>query len=575
MDALASKQMDFSKSTILEVVEDALIESLGYCWSRVDADQFSGMPKSVRVLYKLDAAQWGLACKDVDILLIRLDHSFPRFEPTIYAPQANLNEPWPHVESHGKLCLTATQASACPGHRVLTAISNAVAVLNMDADTRRSEFRREFCSYWSRNDSSGLGVVSLVDLNGPSRAISWCYDGKRKRFVMADDSAKLQRWLDHAQFADTVGPLNTGHFLKLSDTPDPTKFPVDGEQTIRWLSNHTATEVDVRHGRNTPVLLGVPTETGMVGAVLVFQHDGASKWAKKFRHDETRVPNKLLLHSAAKRPILQLFVTRADGRWIHGRDKDPDYPVLKKAKVGYIGCGSLGSMIARQLAQAGVQGPLLVDPENLEYQNLSRHVLGQLFVGQNKAMAMKAMLERDFPHHSDCESWPFRWEDLGEDALAKLGECNLLICSGLSAETEASIAEWRANSCVTAVHLSTWVEAFALAGHAVAILGTDMLLRSLDVDGVNPYQVTRWPDNVSTMLNEAGCGNVFQPHGAAQLQHSASMTSQLAIDLLLKRETSSVRRLWFSGVDDVRRNGGLVTADAPTEAGCHTYQWTT
>ncbi|MFR9211552.1 MAG: ThiF family adenylyltransferase [Intestinibacter bartlettii] len=65
-------------------------------------------------------------------------------------------------------------------------------------------------------------------------------------------------------------------------------------------------------------------------------------------------------------------------------------------KVLVIGCGSLGSYIVRELPKIGVSNLTIVDGDNLEYCNLSRHILGEMFVGTNKATAMCELLSAEY-----------------------------------------------------------------------------------------------------------------------------------------------------------------------------------
>ncbi len=66
--------------------------------------------------------------------------------------------------------------------------------------------------------------------------------------------------------------------------------------------------------------------------------------------------------------------------------------VMTEKKVVILGCGSVGSLIAMELARSGVGNFLLVDADTLEYHNLCRHQCGIEDVGDLKVNALKRKL---------------------------------------------------------------------------------------------------------------------------------------------------------------------------------------
>lgn len=71
-------------------------------------------------------------------------------------------------------------------------------------------------------------------------------------------------------------------------------------------------------------------------------------------------------------------------------------PVRRK-RICVLGCGALGGHIATMLARGGAHELGLFDPEELELENLCRHVLPASAVGQNKAIALAAHLRGFYP----------------------------------------------------------------------------------------------------------------------------------------------------------------------------------
>ena len=100
----------------------------------------------------------------------------------------------------------------------------------------------------------------------------------------------------------------------------------------------------------------------------------------------------------------RVLVNRYSGRWsslqdIAGRN-NPNMQSLSAIKVAVVGCGTIGSHLARFLVQsgAGQSHPLrLFDSEVLSEGNLGRHLLGFDGIGKSKASAVAEEVKRFHP----------------------------------------------------------------------------------------------------------------------------------------------------------------------------------
>ena len=63
--------------------------------------------------------------------------------------------------------------------------------------------------------------------------------------------------------------------------------------------------------------------------------------------------------------------------------------VMQNKRAVILGCGSVGSLVAMELARSGVGHFLLADPDTLEYHNICRHQCGIEDVGDLKINALK------------------------------------------------------------------------------------------------------------------------------------------------------------------------------------------
>ena len=77
-------------------------------------------------------------------------------------------------------------------------------------------------------------------------------------------------------------------------------------------------------------------------------------------------------------------------------------PVLSDKKILLVGCGAIGGYLANSLAKIGAGATdsstlVLVDFDNLEIENVGRHLLGAKDVGKNKAIALQQYITEQLP----------------------------------------------------------------------------------------------------------------------------------------------------------------------------------
>ena len=70
---------------------------------------------------------------------------------------------------------------------------------------------------------------------------------------------------------------------------------------------------------------------------------------------------------------------------------------MAKKRAVILGCGSVGSLVAMELARAGVGSFLLADPDIIEYHNICRHQCGLEDVGDLKINALERKLKNINP----------------------------------------------------------------------------------------------------------------------------------------------------------------------------------
>jgi molybdopterin/thiamine biosynthesis adenylyltransferase len=263
-------------------------------------------------------------------------------------------------------------------------------------------------------------------------------------------------------------------------------------------------------------------------------------------------------------PVKRGRVERVDAAWIHGRDHNHDLLLLRKLRVAIIGCGAIGSMVARALAQAGVGYLLLIDPDFLKWENLSRHQLGASALKENiyKTAALKANIEMDFPHILRVDE---RHVALGldtEELWQELERVDLVVSLTGSWTVENLLNRYKLLNKDFPPIIYGWMEPHAAAGHAVAITSNlkSCLQCGFNQDGTPKIPITYWP-HANRFVNVPACADPFSPYGANDLSWSQTLISEMALDVLLGRENSNVHRVWFGNRRNLESKGGAWNPD--------------
>ena len=499
-------------------------------------------------------------CASVNRLHILIDAAFPDSDLRIAAPQLDIGD-WAHVEPRGLLCLTKRTWQAAPENRVVQSLKDAADVLDMDAETQQREYFAEFSAYWDQRVAPKAPLfMTLVEPGAGSRELFYFRQENRDRVVLAEDRDELVRWLEHSGITVQSRSPRRTQLIWLPQPWVPKEFP-EITKDVRSAANAVDFNPYLRAGETLPVLFGAQTNTGHVFVGIDLPGVPRSRFKKGGFRDLSKIPGKTLASMSAGLSVTRCRVERVDRAWVYGRDHNPVQAILATKKVGLVGCGALGSAIARLLVQMGVGKWLLMDGDSLSAPNTTRHVLGNPFIRINKAVALRQQLLSDFPHLGSVESFPIDMHELSDRQRSALSKCDVIVSAGINWAGDLMLDRWRQSLAHMPIHVCTWVEEFALAGHAVVLIGEDTLRSQFSADGVPDFRLTTWPVTVPTQIMEAGCGNLFQPHGAVDLISSAALATQLVVDALMGEVKMSSRRMWLGDRARLAQLGGIPSAE--------------
>jgi hypothetical protein len=492
-----------------------------------------------------------------------IDERFPRSRPRIGLAAPPLFPSYPHVEDDGLVCILSPVDELDPTKPVGIAkhvLAGAANILEQGlGHTNDNDFRAEFVSYWNPT-AKGIEVRSLVDPCGPTRRIS-VWRGKHF-YVVANSKKDLLSWVDNA-FGKPAAKIESGLLIWLTEPMLPAEYPCTPKD-VRALVEHAGIDAvrmfDQLLGQTESeslILFGAESGNGpcfaSVSLTLVRRgYLGRQPALGGFR--KSRSPAQMLVDCKLQGKVSRAAVERIDPFWIHGRDSNPDLLDLRGVTVGMIGCGSLGSPVARILAQAGVGRILFIDRDKMNWANVGRHGLGAAAVNGRKSSMLAERLARDFPH-SSFTAHQKTWQQVDREQPGILEKCDLLVSTIGSWSEEGELNEWHLSHERKPTIVYGWTEPHGCAGHAVIINDRGGCLAcGLTCHGEPLIRVVDWPD--STLRREPACGAYFQPYGPSEITMCAALVADMALDALLGRVTGGNHRILAARAGVVEAVGG-------------------
>lgn len=484
-----------------------------------------------------------------------------------------------HVERNGKLCLAPPQSTFSQRDplRLLDELIQEAGNLFSRGIGEKEEFVQEFQSYWIRDMQPARWFHTLHQIAPPSRMIAGWQGLEMSLF--ADSGEEIETWI-RRRFSSKKANLNINPqpFIWFSEGLQPSEFPRTGHQFLNLVDRFSPDaipllkEIATRADSRQPFIFGFETASGPAQAGISI--DLPSDFFNGFRRG-SMVPSVAFKRFYGAGKISPRLCQRVDHNWIHARGGEIDHRALKEKNVAIIGCGSLGSGVAMNLAKCGVGKMTLFDSELLSYDNIARHQLGAPSTGKRKATALEEEINRQMPT-IQARGITARWQDALDKDEVDFSTFDLVITTTGDWICDSLLNfEGRKNPNFPPVVFG-WLEEHALAGHALAAMDIGGCFGcGVDEFGKFRDRLTRWPS--PTLVNIPACGGAYQPYGPGYLAHTQGQLSILAVEVLLARVTRSVLRSWVSSKVAVEEAGGLWTEHAitnlPPEGGFINKSW--
>jgi sulfur-carrier protein adenylyltransferase/sulfurtransferase len=494
------------------------------------------------------AVGWRLPHDDGYLLLV-LDRNFPYSEPRFVAHGLPDAMGGAHVEGKGRICAAGDGAGIDglrPAKVVEHSYREAASLLESNKeDANDADFTLDFNAYWAREASGEPSLKTLINPGGPSRVVSTWSD--QDITIIGDDKSLLTRFLRNMGFASNLN-FQSGFAIWTDGLPPPSLYPktVDNLRTlVKSRSSDGLVVLDeLLRPQEFPiygVFLGAMGEGRPVGAagIAIRKKPNPPRPGIQVQDPLNQGFRRGTLPPEVMAPRLDLTRLRVDAVDEARSRRSPYLPASLCSKaVCLVGAGSLGAGIARLLLQSGVGKIALIDPDKLVWANIERHELGAQCVDQNKATALAATFQKNFPL-AETEGYDKGWRAVYRTSPALLNEADLVVSTCADWNAESALSDLQRTKVLKGPVLYGWLEESALAAHAVALAADGPCLRcGFTATGGYLFPVVRAPTGPAV-----ACGVGISLYGAIDLAPAQAMIAAVALDLLLGKAQPVVHRV--------------------------------
>lgn len=215
--------------------------------------------------------------------------------------------------------------------------------------------------------------------------------------------------------------------------------------------------------------------------------------------------------------------------------------IMLKKKVLFIGCGSVGSLVAVELAKAGVGHFMLVDNDVFGYHNICRHQCGIYDVGRYKTDAVADRILAINPF-AEVIKFNLPIEDVDRDAVLNFCNADTVIVGGAdNREGDLYACNLGLKAGASFVSIGCWERAFAGEVFYCLPEGTPTYADFLAVTGYVSGRVTQ---NRRFYTTEADLEKVsFEPGISADVNFVTIVGVKLILDLLNRDNEGYTQRV--------------------------------
>jgi len=481
------------------------------------------------------------------ILDFIIDEYFPFSQIKVILKNFDQFLKWPHFERDGTLCLDEnfTINPFKPEYMFIIAYEQSVKLIKQCLhNTLESDFEDEFLAYWTRYIESQGTVLSYYLVSLPKKEIQslYCCGNIKNQLVEYYISADENQLNDYC-FRQNIKSRKEKNilFVVLDHPPRPDNYgnllnlilkKIKSKQNNfnyfkQYVKKGTFKVVCAFKSNNGYMFVGLT-----INSPLINPKKFKRSTFEKYRNLFTLVNNS------------NFKIKKAYHNWVYGRDQDINQDLLMGKRVAIIGCGSIGSFVLKNLVMSGVSNITVIDPDILDFANVSRNCIGTNFVGCFKTKAIKYIINKEHPlaeildKAQTCQTF---------FSNNNMEEYDLIICCTADYASEMFLMKQLIDSKKNTPIIFAFAETGAVVGHCISILSpSESCFQCGFNDATAQFQFLVCQNKKDSLKKEPGCGGYYNPYGEIEINYINLMTSRIALDILLGKEKNNSHHLWIS-----------------------------
>ncbi|MCB0737327.1 MAG: ThiF family adenylyltransferase [Bacteroidetes bacterium] len=455
----------------------------------------------------------------------------------------------PHIEPNAAICYLEKESVYVNRDepKVVFQASVELAVQTLKdglIGTNHQDFREDFHVFWERNvNVSSKTVHSFIEITDSPKLI--VVEGNDQKLILKDSDDVRSLGNKRSKVKSETGiyiPLNNKKLLI------PPKYDEQwtADRFVNWLEEHVDDDVwdcvqDILDELNPIsikyIVFSVPRITGnsiLAGVRLVPRNSDhpllheQSGWKMEYLNIGRLDPSAFLPRSGAKIE-------------------------LQSKKVLLVGCGSVGSHVALNLAKMGLGSITLVDNDLFSLENIHRFAIGFEYAYKSKVAAMKEFLNKNYLN-TKVTSYSVSLENYLEQHGAELNQFDLVI----SATGDPTVNMFLNQLCIEK-ELSlivAWNEPYGIGGHSqLSVPDKKGCYKCLYPELYNLASFASQDQPKPFHKKHLGCGEVFTPYNALDSSRTADLASRQCIAYLTDKEVEPNIRSWKGESDEFVGNG--------------------
>lgn len=503
------------------------------------------------------------------IFIVAIPNTFPDTFPKIYLQKKDYEKiyPVPHVDKNRFVCTRDPEVVAINEKKPGKALEELleVAVGNIERGIKKEnidDYLEEFLAYWAeKSERCFLSLLTPKDEILPLNVYMLSDMLFDAWYVISESEILVEKWLAPFRVRIDKAKEIVALYLPIDElSPEFFERKKGILEILKNLKNPTHARVVEEYFNQVegPAVLIMSYPVGGDRVLFGWTFPGW-KSIKGFRKE--RVPLEVRLTQTDYKLITGINIKRLDRERILKRGGTNNLLIEKDSSIILVGCGSLGSYLAMSLARCGMSKYLLIDKENLEPENIARHLCG--FVDASKKMkkvtAVKRRLEEHFPH---IESEVYDGDVLqllSEEGTRKIEAYDLTIVAIGNVAVERRINYLTRKRGTKRPLIYLWMEPFGVGGHVLFIHPENggCFDCCFNERGEFLYRVASEGQEFSR--REAGCQSTYLPYSSVDVEHFISVACQQILNIIGGKESKSKLFTWFGDLEGFKGLGYKVS----------------